>query len=266
MAVTEGQEPAPGVVDAGQSTAMPSFDSWLQDFDRLSIPDGFGRSLASWAYKGYQDLPHGISRQMRKGILYVFYLFLIPLSRKGFSSTPSVDELAKDALRRTQETATAPEQTGPKESHELQAAVDISDEQAHLFLTHLEGSVRAAAESAEKDAEIMRDREQVLFRMFLIAAAVTFIFAAVGVVLIFTGSLAVGILSAAIAIFPGSGTAILRGMARQQQVARAAKSAAADDDRHVWQAVQAAMMIPDPHKRNAAMVQLAERFASRISG
>jgi hypothetical protein len=298
MAVTDSHEPVPGAIDAEQPAGQQSFGHWLQDFDRLSIPEGIGRSLASWAHKGYQDLPHGIVWHIRRAILYLFYLLLVPLSNKGFSATPSVDELAQEAFRKAQVSTGKPEEADQAEPQGRSARLDafersdqhpisadtnrepprvessssspglnqqFSDEQAHLFLTHLEDSVKAAAHAAEKDAEVMRDREQTLFRMFLAAAVVTFVFAAAGIALIFTGSLAVGIVSAAIAIFPGSGTAILRGMAKQQQAARSAKSAAADEDRYVWQAVQAAMMIPDPQKRNAAMVQLAERFASRIS-
>jgi len=142
---------------------------------------------------------------------------------------------------------------------------EFSEEQTHLFLTQLSGSVKAAADAAEKDAGITRTREKILFRMFLGAAVTTFLFAAAGVALIFSGYLAVGVVSAAVAILPGSGTAILRGMATQQQAARAARAAAADDDRRVWQAVQAAMMIPDPRERNAAMADLAKTFARRIS-
>jgi hypothetical protein len=297
MAVTDSREPVPDVVDAEQPREQESFRRWLEDFDRLSIPEGIGRSLATWAHEGYQDLPHGVGWQIRRAILYLFYLFLVPLSNKGFSATPSVDELAQEAFRRAQASTGQPEEAGPAEPRRPSASVDapdssnqgpifldtereaaraessssspglnqqFSDEQARHFLTHLEDSVKAATHAAEKDAEIMRGREQTLFRMFLAAAVVTFVFAAAGIALIFTGSLAVGIVSAGIAIFPGSGTAILRGMRRQQQAARAAKSVAADEDRHVWQAVQAAMMIPDPQQRNVAMVQLAERFASRI--
>lgn len=296
MAVTDSREPIPDVVDAEQPTEQESFGRWLEDFDRLSIPEGIGRSLAAWAHDGYQQLPHEVGWQIRRAILYLFYLFLVPLSNKGFSATPSVDELAQEAFRKAQASTGQPEEAGPAEPEGPSARVDapdssnqgpisvdterearaessssspelnqqFSDEQARHFLTHLEGSVKAATHAAEKDAEIMRGREQTLFRVFLAAAVVTFVFAAAGIALIFTGSLAVGIVSAAIAIFPGSGTAILRGMRKQQQAARTAKSAAADEDRHVWQAVQAAMMIPDPQQRNVAMVQLAERFASRI--
>jgi hypothetical protein len=143
-------------------------------------------------------------------------------------------------------------------------AEEFSEEQTNLFLTQLIGSVKTAADAAEKDSQNIRARENVLFRMFLVAAVVTFLCAAAGVALMFSGYLAVGVVSAAVAVLPGSGTAVLRGMAKQQQEVRAARALAAEDDRRVWQAVQAAMMIPDPLERNAAMADLAKTFASRI--
>jgi hypothetical protein len=240
-----------------------------------------------------------------KWALRIVYRQVIVQSKTGFAalpstnaSPPSTNELIENAFAQSLERKESPEGAHGKQSPGIEPTLDasgpaksalsapdddgmegtraiasapelaeeFSEEQTHLFLTQLSGSVKAAADAAEKDAEVIRSREKMLFRMFLVAAVTTFLFAAIGVALIFSGYLAVGVVSAAVAVLPGSGTAILRGMATQQQAARAARAAAADDDRRVWQAVQAAMMIPDPRERNAAMADLAKTFARRISG
>ena len=254
-------------------------------------------------YQRYKDTPRGtnwligINWLIITWALRIVYAGVISQSKTGFGASPSTNELIEDAFVQSLEGKERPEEAHETQPRGIESTLDasrpaqsalsvpaddgmegtrvsasppelaeeFSEEQTRLFLTQLSGSVKAAADAAEKDAQIIRTREKMLFRMFLVAAVTTFLFAAAGVALIFSGYLAVGVVSAAVAVLPGSGTAILRGMAKQQQAARAARAATADDDRRVWQAVQAAMMIPDPQERNAAMADLAKTFARRIS-
>jgi hypothetical protein len=303
IVVPEGNPAVSEVSDLEQPTAFDSWLQYFDQASIPK--DGFLEDLAEWAYPRYQrykDTPRGtiwliIKWQMITWALRIVYFSVTSPSKAGLGTSPSTDELIENAFTQSLEGEERSEETHETQPRRIESTSDVSmpaqsalsasandgmegtrigasppelaeefsEEQTHLFLTQLSGSVKTAADAAEKDAQIIRSREKMLFRMFVVAAVITFLFAAAGVVLIFSGYLAVGVVSAAVAVLPGSGTAILRGMATQQQAARAARAATADDDRRVWQAVQAAMMIPDSQERNAAMADLAKTFARRIS-
>jgi hypothetical protein len=305
VVVPEGHPSAAEVSDLVQPTSKPSFESWLEHFDLASIPNRFLALLAKWAYPRYQRSKNArwesspLTEIGRLTITWVVLriVYISVIAQLNFETPPSTNQLIENAFTKSFERKERPEDTLERRSQGLDSTPDVSmpaqralshsadnemegtwvsgsptelaeefsEEQTHLFLRQLSSNVKAAADAAEKDSKVILTRENVLFRMFLVAAVTTFLFAAVGLALIFSGYLAVGVVSAAVAVLPGSGTAILRGMAKQLQEARAARVAVAEDDRRVWQAVQVARMIPDPVERNAAMADLSKSFARRIS-
>src|SRR5262249_55541784 len=158
------------------------------------------------------------------------YFGVTSQSRAGFGTSPSTDEHIKNAFTQALEGEERPEETHETQPRGIESTSDVSmpaqsvlsasandgmegtrisasppelaeefsKEQTQLFLTQLSGSVKTAADAAEKDTQIMRSREKMLFGMSVAAAVITFLFAAAGVALIFSGYLAVGVVSAAV--------------------------------------------------------------------
>ncbi|MFI5910120.1 hypothetical protein [Dactylosporangium sp. NPDC051541] len=189
---------------------------------------------------------------------------------------PSIDDVARRALVASRsaggsEVGTDDPVSQAADDGSVASAADgepagtaMSVPQADAFLHRLEADIRTAAELAEQDARDLRARERVLFFSMLVAAVLTFILAVLGVLLAFFGSLAIGIVTAGVAVLPAAGTAALRTMAASLQRSRERKTQAAAEDRRVWQAVHAAMSLPHGQSRDGAMLQLADRFARRL--
>ncbi|MEU4243245.1 hypothetical protein [Actinoplanes sp. NPDC026619] len=139
----------------------------------------------------------------------------------------------------------------------------LTKDQGATFLERLQSDVADAARLAQRDAETLRRRETVVFRAMLGAGISTFALVVLGVMLALAGLVAVAVISAAVAILPGTGTAIFRNVGAALREQRSERSRAAADDKRVLQAVHAAMAIPEVAARNAALSSLAENFAKR---
>jgi hypothetical protein len=191
----------------------------------------------------------------------------------------STEELAREALAdspevaapRVREARAADEGVGPTVPEPAAAntrpQVGAADASAasDRFLLRLQELEKAQEQSIAQRLVVARGREGVLYGAQLFAALITIVLALVAVGLIFAGSVPVAVASGAIAILPGSGTVLLRGIWTQERGQRDKLEAARSEAAATIDSIEAARSVPDDEARARLMVQLAERVQQRLS-
>jgi hypothetical protein len=118
----------------------------------------------------------------------------------------------------------------------------------------------AKEEDYENQLRTLQGRRSIVFWLQLFFAVATGLLAIVGVVLVLAGSVAVGVVSAAVAILPGAGTVALR---RQAGEVAQQQTSLTDDQARLrqWrQTIELVNSIQDPGERDRKVIDLAHEF------
>lgn len=144
-------------------------------------------------------------------------------------------------------------------------ADSYAEEAARLFVESLRN--READSSRRSQAQItdLRWQENVVFVVSIIGAVASLALVSIGVLFLFTGTLASASLSGGMAVFSGAGTAGLRVVGGDLRQRRDRLMADQEEESQTLRAVGVALMMPSGELRNAALSDLASRMAKHVA-
>ncbi len=177
---------------------------------------------------------------------------LIPLK----SERTSLDEVAKTALATVENKPPTP--TEPK-------SVAQEHPSSEEFLRQMRDSTEQRAKDFDTDMRQLRQRESLVFGASLVAAVVTFALAVGGALLIFAHQIAVGILIESVGVITGGGTILFLRLAAANKRERNTLQELRDDNVRALQAIQGALLVAEPKKRDVEIARLAAWLRERAS-
>jgi hypothetical protein len=177
----------------------------------------------------------------------------LSLLDKEAAPTP-VDEPAAPA---------APPVAAPAQAPPAGTPAPTRTEVADVFLHDMRDAMQSQSEELERELDDLRAERRTVFRMLVLAASIALLFLLIGAGLVVAGVIAVGVLSALVALVPGAGTLVLRRM--ENRIDREKDEADALRERKVQllQAIQVTLMIEDPDERDRAVAELAGELRKR---
>jgi hypothetical protein len=178
--------------------------------------------------------------------------------------TKSTDELTLDALGLSKEVRREAEgEDGGSPSLIAAPAPLVDFEAAKMYLETFRRNVAERKAACASKARVSDAKARAIWWVEYLAGGATVILAIAGVVMALAGKTTAGVVTAAVAVLPGTGTALLARLAKQErrqreQIDEEERAAEAD-----LQAVELTMAIPDLAERSEQMKILAGQFRQR---
>ena len=135
-----------------------------------------------------------------------------------------------------------------------------------VFLRHMQEETERQSAQVEAELDALRRQERMVFSLLLVAAAVTLVLLVIGTGLVLGGLVAVGVLSGLVALFPGTGTLILRRLERRIGADKDAVSAVRADNLRLLQAIQMTLLIDDTAERSRKVAALSDQLIKSALG
>jgi hypothetical protein len=180
-------------------------------------------------------------------------------------ATPRTDAPRSTPKRTMEDQTPAETQERPTERVPAERAwLDVAA--ATQFLEDMREGVAAQTDSSRRDMANLRQRERILFVGLFGGGILALLFASIGILLIYTGNTPVGVVSSAVAIFPGAGTLILSRLSKTLKEQRGNIASKEQENMRVLQAIQATLMIPGEEQRASAIARLAGQLTDRAIG
>jgi hypothetical protein len=189
------------------------------------------------------------------------------------------EEIARDILDETVESPPAPaaagteSQPGPERTEVLpDAAPDTRPEERsaqlvpEVFLEEMQEAMESQSAQVERELDGLRRQEKTVFTLLLVAAGITLGLLVIGAALVFTGLIAVGVLSALIALVPGTGTLILRRLERRVGADKDRIDVVRRENVQLLQAIQVTLLIEDPAARSEKVAELSDALRKSTFG
>jgi len=279
---------------ASNTSRSKQFEQWVQDLNPDKMQPPVVRSPTSWAKINYKQndavtkkrsITSKVLWRVAKWILWSLFIALELWKASNPTQTKSLDELTLGALQETGfkgSTSDSAEATAPSMQPSNEQSTDptpppsaspsrstttpedvISEAAGQEFLKRLRDDTEQAAQDARDEAAVLKVRETAVFWGMMSAATITIILVVTGIILVFRGSLTIGVVSGAVGLLPAAGTVILSRLANSLSRRREQQSMKAEENRKVLQAIQASLMIPDSKRRSASIADLSDKLALR---
>ncbi len=169
--------------------------------------------------------------------------------------TSDIRSATLETKEREEEAAESSDVAAETEPHPTSSIQDLEQlERARLFSEQMQEKLQLQHAAFTDDMKRFRNQGNVVFWGFMFTALLTLIFVVVGIVLIYRGSIAIGIVAEAIGLFPASGTLILNRLNKHLASERGNLSEALDKSLRTLQAIETAQLIPDPEKRSESLL------------
>jgi hypothetical protein len=189
-------------------------------------------------------------------------------ARAAALKTP--EEIARDILD-------AGTETSPEPTTELRAEAEVIPHDARetmppravvpeVFLVEMQEAMESQSSQVERELETLRRQEKTVFTLLLAAAGITLGLLVIGAALVFTGLIAVGVLSALVALVPGTGTLILRRLERRVGADKDRIDVVRRDNVQLLQAIQVTLLIEDPAARSQKVAELSDALRKSTFG
>jgi hypothetical protein len=135
-----------------------------------------------------------------------------------------------------------------------------------VFLEEMQEAMEIQSAQVERELDSLRSQEKTVFTLLLVAAGVALGLLVIGAALVFTGLIAVGVLSALVALLPGTGTLILRRLERRVGADKDRVAAVRRDNVQLLQAIQVTLLIEDPVGRSQKVAELSDELRKSAFG
>ncbi|MEA2135926.1 MAG: hypothetical protein QOC68_3835 [Solirubrobacteraceae bacterium] len=241
--------------------------SLRQRLDQILRSEIWPQSWRPWLARRAEDLV-SLSTRMSTGH-----------ARASALRTP--EEIARDILDETVQSPPDPalagtqSQPGPERAEVMPDAAPERPVEApaasrvlgpEVFLEEMQEAMESQSAQVERELDVLRSQEKTVFTLLLVAAGITLGLLVIGAALVFTGLIAVGVLSALVALVPGTGTLILRRLERRVGADKDRIDVVRRDNVQLLQAIQVTLLIEDPAARSEKVAELSDALRTSTFG